>query len=513
MKRYQVYVSLLLLVTLFFLVYPFQTTYAYFTDQTTVNGNLSLKTGTLVLAEMNGSEGVFEKNIQLEVATKIKNMGTLDGKLTIGTIVAKQNNQILENYQEFFGITTNLENPTRLTADDSRDLTVTFNKNKDWDKAKPIILEIPIRISQTNVVGDQSGFIDQKIYRITLTNNSVTTPEWPEFKENGYIAQPLYRSVVDGKLTTVMPGVVYLKYTGKYIDEFKEEVKKQANGMNYTISELTHIANQGFKIVLTHREGTLGQIEDKHFSIIQFHISGVSNRINFHWGTPPFSFPLILSKDFKQIGHGDDPEIKDNFIINEREEIPFVPFTSWEPASEIRNKRLSEVEKEYFKKNIKLEATNPDKLNVHYTKDYSAMVLEAKTSGDLGYIELRDNNTKKVVFRRKVKNLVQSLDNQKINNAIESSVAQETTSTSQSISDVDFFSESVEMSKSESGITTDTQETETTESYETSSEISFIQESFSDIEEGSSEESQIVSSSEMMSEVGSTNENLFGEIK
>ncbi|MFC4709330.1 hypothetical protein ACWOEJ_03775 [Enterococcus eurekensis] len=511
MKRYRVYVSLLLLVTLFFLIYPFQTTYAYFTDHTSVNGNISLKTGTLSLADIAASSLTFKTETKLPVTTVVKNTGSLDGKLTVKEISAIQDGKSV-NYKEYFDVNVTFDD-SNITASSIRNMTVIVTKKKDWAKEKLIELAIPVRISQTNVVGDQSGFIDQKIYRITLTNNSVTTPEWPEFKENGYIAQPLYRSVVDGKLTTVMPGVVYLKYTGKYIDEFKEEVKKQANGMNYTISELTHIANQGFKIVLTHREGTLGQIEDKHFSIIQFHISGVSNRINFHWGTPPFSFPLILSKDFKQIGHGDDPEIKDNFIINEREEIPFVPFTSWEPASEIRNKRLSEVEKEYFKKNIKLEATNPDKLNVHYTKDYSAMVLEAKTNGDLGYIELRDNNTKKVVFRRKVKNLVQSLDNQKINNAIESSVAQETTSTSQSISDVDFFSESVEMSKSESGITTDTQETETTESYETSSEISFIQESFSDIEEGSSEESQIVSSSEMMSEVGSTNENLFGEIK
>lgn len=511
MKRYRVYVSLLLLVTLFFLVYPFQTTYAYFTDQTTVNGNLKLTTGTLSLADIAASSLTFKTETKLSVTTIVKNTGSLDGKLAVKEISAIQAGKSVD-YKDYFGLNITFDD-SNITASSTKNMTVNVTKNKDWDKEQPIELSIPVRISQTNITEDESGFIDQKIYRITVTNNSVTTPEWPEFKENGYIAQPLYRSVVDGKLTTVIPGVVYLKYTGQYIDEFKEEVKKQANGMNYAISELTHIANQGFKIVLTHREGTLGQIEDKHFSVIQFHISGVSNRINFHWGTPPFSFPLILSKDFKQIGHGNDPEIKDNFIINEREEIPFVPFTSWEPESEIRNKRLSEAEKEYFKKNIKLEATNPDKLNVHYTKDYSAMVLEAKTTGDLGYIEFRDNNTKKVVFRRKVKNVVQNLGNQKINNTIESSVVQETTSTSQSISDIDFFPESVEMSTSESGITTDTQETETIESYETSSESSFIQESFSYIEEGSSEESQIVSSSEMMSEVGSTNENLFGEIK
>lgn len=511
MKRYRVYVSLLLLVTLFFLIYPFQTTYAYFTDHTSVNGNLSLKTGTLSLADIEASSLTFKTETKLPVTTVVKNTGSLDGKLTVKEISAIQDGKSV-NYTEYFDVNVTFYD-SNITASSSRNMTVIVTKKKDWAKEKSIELAIPVRISQTNVAGDESGFIDQKIYRITLTNSIVEKPEWPEFKDNGYIAQPLYRSVVDGKLTTVIPGVVYLKYTGKYIDEFKEEVKKQANEMNYAISELTHIANQGFKIVLTHREGTIGKIEDTGFPIVQFHISGVSNRINFHWGTPPFSFPLILSKDFKQIGHGNDPEIKDNFIINEREEIPFVPFTSWEPASEIRNKRLSEVEKEYFKKNLKLEASNPDKLNVHYNKDYSAMVLEAKTTGDLGYIEFRDNNTKKVVFRRKVKNVVQNLDNQKINNTIESSVVQETTSTSQSISDVDFFPESVEMSTSESGITTDTQEIETIESYETSSESSFIQESFSYIEEGSSEESQIVSSSEMMSEVGSTNENLFGEIE
>ena len=106
MNSYRISVSLILLVMLFFIVYPFQTTYAYFTDQTAINGNLKLTTGTLSLADIATNSQTFHTETEHTLVTSIHNTGSLDGKLTIAGITATQNNRSIE-YEDYLEVVTN----------------------------------------------------------------------------------------------------------------------------------------------------------------------------------------------------------------------------------------------------------------------------------------------------------------------------------------------------------------------------------------------------------------------
>ena len=409
MKRCQVYVSLLLLVALFFIVYPLQTTYAYFTDQTSVSGNLSLKTGTLSLADIAASSLTFKTETELPATTIVKNTGSLDGKLTVKEISAIQAGNPV-NYTDYFDVYVAFDN-SNITASSTRNMTVTVTKKKDWEKEQPIELAIPVRINQTNVTGDQSGFIDQKIYRISLTNNSVEMPEWPKFEDNGYIAQPLYHSVVDGKLTTVVPGIVYLKSDVQLANpkEFFETHIKISERQPI-ISKIDYIPTKGYRLEITHSRDESHNLTDMIAMRIQF--VGDYVQIKYAWGENAFSRAFIMDSELR----GDEPFytlVSETIEVNLLSSSPINRgYTSFN--NEGGKKSLTGQAKEYIKNQLSICTTRDSHLKATFItspidKAYSGIQLSLGNANIQAYkgekFQLVNKTTKKVVFERKVEHV------------------------------------------------------------------------------------------------------------
>lgn len=413
MKRYQAYVSLLLLVTLFFLIYPFQTTYAYFTDHTSVNGNISLKTGTLSLADIAASSLTFKTETKLPVTTVVKNTGSLDGKLTVKEISAIQDGKSV-NYKEYFDVNVTFDD-SNITASSIRNMTVIVTKKKDWAKEKLIELAIPVRISQRNVVGDQLGFIDQKIYRISLTNNSVEMPEWPKFEDNGYIAQPLYHSVVDGKLTTVVPGIVYLKSAKPVNDPkalFENSISIQRNGQSTikpVVSKVDYIDKKGYRLELIHAENITHRLTDTDTMRFEFSSKLYQKLGYYYWGENGFSRAFIMDSEMK----GYEPFFEETINVNLLTGPINKTFSSFD---NIQNglKSLTEEAKIYIKNHLTITTTDESQLKASFITnpkeiEYTGVQLKKGVSelkvGNVAQFQIKLGN--KVVFERKVKHILE----------------------------------------------------------------------------------------------------------
>ena len=510
MKRYQAYVSLLLLVTLFFLVYPFQTTYAYFTDQTTVNGNLKLTTGTLSLADITASSLTFNAEKELPVTTIVKNTGSLDGKLTVKEISAIQAGKAVY-YTDYFDLDIAFDN-SDISPLSSQNMTVTVTKKKDWEKEQPIELSIAVRISQTNVTGDQSGFTDQKIYRITLTNNSVATPEWPEFEKEGLVAQPLYHSVVDGKLTTVVPGIVYLKsdvQLAKPKEFFETHIK--ISGRQPIISKIDYIPDRGYRLEITHSRDESHNLTDTTAMRLQF--VGDYDQIKYAWGENAFSRAFIMDSELR----GNDPFytlVSETIEVNLLSSSPINRgYTSFN--NEGGKKILTEQAKDYIKNQLSIRTTSDSHLKATFIttpieKVYSGIQLSIGNAGIQAYkgekFQLVNKTTGKVVFERKVEHVPGEKELLKVESTTEtrqeSSSETSQTSTDSGQEDSMYFSTSEESETTITEMTENSTIIEESESIVESTEASQENQGSDSVifSEVKLEESDAFSSSEMNSE-------------
>lgn len=504
MKGYRGYVSLILLVTLFFIVYPLQTTYAYFTDQTAINGNLKLTTGTLSLADITANSQTFHTETEHTLVTPIQNTGSLDGKLTITAIAATQNNQVID-YKNYLDVATNF-NSSSINSNIEQTLSVKLTKNKDWTKEQPIVLSISVRISQANLVQDNHGFSDEKIYNITIINDKPKDEnvDWPKFEGNGYVSQRLYYGVDNEKLTTIIPGVVYLKYEGKDSQKFEEKLRgtlRGASNVKYAIPTIDYIPNKGFKVTVTYPDNLQAKWNQLNSDGIQVYfqldIPNSYEKFEFHWeetSVDTFARVMLLGTELTDTW----PKIKEtlNLSYTEENKLTFHSFNSWGTLKPLdRIAQLSEYEQQYFKNNLKLVASNPKAMAATFTSDYTGMILKPLTTGELGFVQLVNEKTGRVVFSRKVatnppktsKNVVDKP--QEVTSTKESS--QE--SSEDTIESIDETTLSTEISKSIS-------ESQSTESLEESSLNEVIHESSLIVEDDSSIEHHLQFSQTEISE-------------
>ena len=397
MKGYRGYVSLILLVTLFFIVYPLQTTYAYFTDQTAINGNLKLTTGTLSLADIATNSQTFHTETEHTLVTSIQNTGSLDGKLTIAGITAKQNNRSIE-YKDYLGVVTNFSSSS-INSNVKQTLSVQLTKHTDWIKDQPIELAISVRISQANLAQDDHGFSDEKIYNITIINDQPKDEnvDWPDFEGENYIEQKLYHSVVNGQLTTVVPGIVYLSSDKPDSEVLRKSFINAFGTGNYIyhVSDIQYIEGKGYRLELSHTKETKWKLEDPRS--LELNLKWSQNFNNWNGGA--FSHPFILDSEGNTDGKS---EITEKFYMNHslaELEVKFYAFNNQD-----KTKKMSEAAQTYIRNYLIILSTEVKRLDAKFNLHFSGVILKKneqnQTENNLGKIQIR--NGENLVFERQI---------------------------------------------------------------------------------------------------------------
>lgn len=136
----------------------------------------------------------------------------------------------------------------------------------------------------------------------------------------------------------------------------------------------------------------------------QLDIPNSYEKFEFHWeetSVDTFARVMLLGTELTDTW----PKIKEtlNLSYTEENKLTFHSFNSWGTLKPLdRIAQLSEYEQQYFKNNLKLVASNPKAMAATFTSDYTGMILKPLTTGELGFVQLVNEKTGRVVFSRKV---------------------------------------------------------------------------------------------------------------
>lgn len=285
MKRQSLLLSLIILVTLFLHFTPLATTHAYFTDSVSIDGSIKLQTGTLGISAASEPEINLSNETNSDLAIKVKNTGSLNGKITVRSIEGIVDGAQLENLAEYLEIIQQDSNDHFIDSQKGMELNFKLIKKEKFKEIEEMKLIFLIRISQRNLESDDIGFRDEQTIEVKIINNSdnsggngsggdtgdnngggsdngndnnLPEKDWPsdtDFGNEGYyLKEKLYYSGVDGKLTTISPGILYLKVeqdlTQEEINERINYLKSadflSNNSKNLKVTTVNYIQNKGF---------------------------------------------------------------------------------------------------------------------------------------------------------------------------------------------------------------------------------------------------------------------------
>lgn len=406
MKKSWTTLSLFILVALFLWTQPWQTTYAYFTDSVSVDGDISLKLGTLSLAEIPSQNVTIKKGMTTAelLPVKIKNTGSLDGKLTIKGITAKMGDTQINNIEEYLKVVpTNLL--LKVLAGEEKTLAVQLEKIKDWPENTPITLSINLRISQGNLSETDRGFIDEKSLEITVKNEKPT--DWPEFTGDIYIKQNTYYSVVKEKkeYTNVIPGELYLKeeriLTPTQIDKFITGVIVTNNQNGKYTSDIKYIQGKGFHFrnvrMLSYVSNNTSNNHNNSFNVNIIYPKDIDN--SKFITIDAFAQPFILSSD---IVEQDNIKVPTTIILNEKDKnvnLTFHTHNNQKPLT----KDLSYNERAYVEKNLTVSLSESNHFNVEYIANHSGLIVKRTDNGNNKNSTIMLKRGSEIVFSREVK--------------------------------------------------------------------------------------------------------------
>jgi len=194
--RRQFHLSAVILAAFFCILCTFpKEVQAVFMDEKTFSADLSLQLGMLSMTLENQSTTsqsfayIGENQVH---NVKVKNTGTLDGKLTYSIVSAKLGDQVLSEAQiaQYLAIDSPTQNES-IKSGEERTLQFSIKQMKQWDSTKPLIVEVKVTISQANTDSDTIGFLDSDNVQFSFKSASEAVPisSWPEsltFNQAGY---------------------------------------------------------------------------------------------------------------------------------------------------------------------------------------------------------------------------------------------------------------------------------------------------------------------------------------
>ena len=134
MRRQTIIGSLIILVALFLSSTSLKTTYAYFTDSVSIDGSIKLQTGTLGISAASESEINLSNETSSDLAINVKNLGSLNGKITVRSIEGIANGVQLKNLAEYLEIIQQESNDHFI--DSQKGMELNFKLIKKWEKSK-----------------------------------------------------------------------------------------------------------------------------------------------------------------------------------------------------------------------------------------------------------------------------------------------------------------------------------------------------------------------------------------
>ena len=388
---------------------------AAFVNNRSIDTSIKLRAGYLSLDVMAQQDvlSFSDKDKTQDVRLNVKNTGTLEGKVTfaIQMITLDGQNLTVDQAKEYIEL-ADLGNIEKIKAGESQTATLTLRRKKPWSDKTPIKITIQTTISQGNLVNDTTGFIDKKETTIQLTSKD-TKGDWIDegrFNQYGYaIGQQMYYSVVNDQLTTVVPGIVYIKYkSGQTISksenqEISDLIKnaiKPVQGMSYKIDSILYVENQGFKIQLS--------LESKSAQM-NFVVNGIqfqyinSNLVYAH--ISDFCKPLILDADINRSNRFTNQVLYSsmlgtNYHLFSNKETN--TFNSGLTAADI----LDYLQVHY---DIGFAGTDAHEFRVSFPENNVLNIKQLDTSGGKkANLVMREKGTQKVVFSREVYSVTQT---------------------------------------------------------------------------------------------------------
>ncbi len=411
--RRQFHLSAVILAAFFCILCTFpKEVQAVFMDEKTFSADLSLQLGMLSMTLENQSTTsqsfayIGENQVH---NVKVKNTGTLDGKLTYSIVSAKLGDQVLSEAQiaQYLAI----DSPTQkesIKSGEERTLQFSIKQMKQWDSTKPLIVEVKVTISQANTDSDTIGFLDSDNVQFSFKSASEAVPisSWPEsltFNQAGYaVGQQLYYSSVNNQMTTVVPGIIYYQFkTGSKLTQ-NEQLEEISNikakvsalqGNNYIVDKIAYIENKGFVILLRVQSST---------GSMAFQVKGIQFNQS---GSEIYDFgkPLIIESDVL------NNAFVDHSLLSSQVGTKYQMFSI--TTTNTFESGLSDVNIEkYLHDNYTIEFSGEDKEEFDVTfptsSTFSIKQLHDQADKSANLI-FKDKKTNQIVFSRKVESIEQ----------------------------------------------------------------------------------------------------------
>lgn len=410
MKRL-VRVSICAYSVLFLLLYTSKEAIATFLSEKRIDTNITLTAGYLSLDVKAEQDNILfaDEITSQSLLLQVQNTGTLEGKITfqIKSISLDNRNMTLDELSEYIEL-TDLNQIEKISAGESKTATLGLKRKKTWSDKSPIKITIQTTISQVNLADDTIGFIDRKETTISLNCKSTIT-SWPEnltFNQAGYaVGQQMYYSTVDNKYTTVVPGIIFIKYKNNQMISLKEQVETetklkhaihsvQSGNFNYVLKSIEYVAQEGFKLQL----GIENSVVDTKFTVAGIKFDYIYNHFTDSQ-FDDFCKPLILESDVNLTNtYTNNPlyssTIGTNYQMFSNQQTN--TFSYGLTSAEIGN---------YVSENFDVEFIGSDakKFEVSFLKNSMIHLKQLDTEGGKkAQLIFKDKMTKQIVFSREV---------------------------------------------------------------------------------------------------------------
>jgi len=396
---------------LFLLLFTSREAIATFLSEKRIDTNITLTAGYLSLDVKAEQDNILfaDEITSQSLLLQVQNTGTLEGKITfqIKSISLDNRNMTLDELSEYIEL-TDLNKIEKISAGESKTATLGLKRKKTWSDKSPIKITIQTTISQVNLADDTIGFIDRKETTISLNCKSAIAT-WPEnlsFNQAGYaIGQQMYYSIVDDKYTTVVPGIIFVKYKDDQkisLDEQNEIETKLKNAINsvqsgpfkYHLTSIEYMEQEGFKLQLSLENSTI----NGSFVVAGIKFDYIDNHLPYNQFND-FCKPLILESDVNRTNtYTNNPlyssTLGTNYQMFSNEQTN--TFSYGLTSAEIGN---------YVSENFDVEFTGTDakKFEVSFLKNSMIHVKQLDTEGGKkAQLIFKDKMTKQIVFSREV---------------------------------------------------------------------------------------------------------------
>jgi len=394
------------------------TTYAQFQDVEDIQDEIQLSSGFLSF-DSNQLEkhqiSFTEDSNQTEITVDLKNSGSLDGKLsyTLETILLDSKPIEPSELAEYFNFTLPKQN-TSILSTETHSILFNFKKLKSLLKGQTLTLEIKVRLSQINIKEATYGFIDEKKIVFSYSEpKSADSNNWIDdnlFKNNDlYVEKKLFYSIVNGRATTVIPGIVYYKFKDKQLLSQAEQdiaIKNLTTLLNSSnlnnnveVDKIDYIEKKGFRIQLKMDDKSL-EGRSKVYGLTLETLDQESKKVDISQAVKP----LLMIPDALETDADKDLPLQSSisgtrynfFSITESNNF-------WWGITEFEDIKYI---KEHY--SISIEGVDSEWFSFSFSDTNDLMIKQKNSKGGLSsQLTFRDKDTHIVVFSREITSINQ----------------------------------------------------------------------------------------------------------